>query len=81
MRGCDERQLLEDRHPPWREAYQRQAELTRKSGLDGQAQLTSIRKELTELGPPGGHIGMFVWTKSQGIVGKGMVDWLVERDS
>ena len=29
----------------------RQAELTRKSGLDGQAQLTSIRQEHTELGP------------------------------
>ncbi|HWM05802.1 MAG TPA: hypothetical protein VNP92_25965 [Actinophytocola sp.] len=49
--------------------------------LHGQGQLTSIRQELTELGPPSGHIGMFVWTKSQGTVGKDMVDWLVERDS
>ena len=49
--------------------------------LYGQGQLPSICEELTELGPPGGHIGMFVWTKSQGTVGKGMVDWLVERDS
>jgi poly[(R)-3-hydroxyalkanoate] polymerase subunit PhaC len=33
------------------------------------------------VGLSGRHIGMFVSTKSQGIVGKGTVDWLVERDS
>ena len=32
--------------------------------------------DYTELGLPGGHIGMFVSSKSQGIV-----DWLAERDS
>ena len=37
--------------------------------------------DYTELGLPGGHIGMFVSSKSQGIVGKGIVDWLAERDS
>jgi polyhydroxyalkanoate synthase subunit PhaC len=37
--------------------------------------------DYTELGLPGGHIGMFVSRRSQGIVGKGIVDWLVERDS
>jgi polyhydroxyalkanoate synthase len=35
----------------------------------------------TELGLPGGHIGVFVSGKSQGIVGKGIVDWLARRDS
>ena len=29
----------------------------------------------------GSHVGMFVSAKSQGIVGKGVVDWLVESDS
>ena len=33
-----------------------------------------------ELGLPGGHIGVFVSGKSQGIVGKGIVDWLARRD-
>ena len=37
--------------------------------------------DYAELGLPGGRIGMFVLTKSPGIVGKGMVDWLVGRDS
>jgi polyhydroxyalkanoate synthase len=37
--------------------------------------------DYTELGLPGGHIGVFVSGKSQGIVGKGIVDWLAERDS
>jgi hypothetical protein len=27
------------------------------------------------------HVGMFVSAKSQGIIGKDVVDWLVERDS
>ena len=37
--------------------------------------------DYTELGLPGGRVGMFVSTRSQGIVGKGIVDWLVERDN
>ena len=36
--------------------------------------------DYTELGLPGGHIGVFVSGKSQGIVGKGIVDWLAGRD-
>ena len=36
--------------------------------------------DYTELGLAGGHIGLFVSSKSQGIVGKGTVDWLAERD-
>ena len=36
--------------------------------------------DYTELGLPGGHVGVFVSGKSQGIVGKGIADWLVERD-
>jgi polyhydroxyalkanoate synthase len=36
--------------------------------------------DYTELGLPGGHIGLFVSTKSQGIVGEGIVDWLSKRD-
>ena len=38
-------------------------------------------EDYTELGLPGGHIGVFVSGKSQGIVGKGIVDWLGQRDS
>lgn len=37
--------------------------------LDGRLCTT----DYTELGLPGGHIGMFVTTKSRGIVGKGTV--------
>ncbi len=37
-------------------------------------------EDYTELGLPGGHIGVFVSGKSQGIVGKGIVDWLARRD-
>ena len=37
--------------------------------------------DYTELGLPGGHIGLFVSTKSQGIVGNGIVDWLSHRDA
>ena len=37
--------------------------------------------DYTEMGLPGGHIGMFVSSKSQGIVGKGIVDWLADRDN
>ena len=29
---------------------------------------------------PGGHVGVFVSGKSQGILGKGIVDWLRQRD-
>jgi polyhydroxyalkanoate synthase len=36
-------------------------------------------EDYTELGLPGGHIGVFVSGKSQGIVGKGIVDWLAQR--
>jgi polyhydroxyalkanoate synthase len=36
--------------------------------------------DYTELGLPGGHIGLFVSGKSQGIVGQGIVDWLSDRD-
>ena len=39
------------------------------------------RTDYTELGLPGGHIGMFVSGKSQGIVGKSIVDWLADRDT
>jgi polyhydroxyalkanoate synthase len=37
--------------------------------------------DYTELGLPGGHIGLFVSAKSQDVVGKGIVDWLSERDA
>lgn len=37
--------------------------------------------DYTELGLRGGHIGVFVSSKSQGIVGQGIVDWLADRDS
>jgi polyhydroxyalkanoate synthase len=37
--------------------------------------------DYTELGLPGGHIGLFVSAKSQGIVGKGIVEWLADRDT
>ncbi|HET9778514.1 MAG TPA: class III poly(R)-hydroxyalkanoic acid synthase subunit PhaC [Propionibacteriaceae bacterium] len=37
--------------------------------------------DYTELGLRGGHIGMFVSSKSQGIVGQGIADWLAERDA
>lgn len=36
--------------------------------------------DYSEIGLPGGHIGMFVSSRSQGIVGQGIVDWLSERD-
>ncbi len=37
--------------------------------------------DYTELGLAGGHIGLFVSSKSQGIVGHGIVDWLSDRDT
>src|SRR6185436_4747422 len=36
-------------------------------------------KDYTEIAVPGGHIGVFVGGKSQGIVGNGIVNWLKER--
>jgi len=36
--------------------------------------------DYTELGLRGGHIGVFVSSKSQGIVGKTIAEWLAERD-
>lgn len=38
-------------------------------------------KDYTDLPLPGGHVGVFVSGKSQGILGKGIVDWLTERDA
>ncbi|MDA7416916.1 class III poly(R)-hydroxyalkanoic acid synthase subunit PhaC [Xenophilus arseniciresistens] len=37
-------------------------------------------RDYTELGLPGGHVGVFVSGKSQGVLGKGIVDWLGARD-
>jgi polyhydroxyalkanoate synthase len=36
-------------------------------------------QDYTELSLPGGHVGVFVSGKSQGILGKGIVDWLRTR--
>jgi polyhydroxyalkanoate synthase len=36
--------------------------------------------DYTDLALPGGHVGVFVSGKSQGILGKGIVDWLQARD-
>ena len=36
--------------------------------------------DYTELGLPGGHIGVFVSGRSQGILGQGIVDWLAGRE-
>ncbi|MGH1487466.1 MAG: class III poly(R)-hydroxyalkanoic acid synthase subunit PhaC [Cellvibrionaceae bacterium] len=38
-------------------------------------------EDYTDLPLPGGHVGVFVSGKSQGILGKGIVDWLVQRDN
>jgi polyhydroxyalkanoate synthase subunit PhaC len=38
-------------------------------------------EDYTELGLPGGHIGMFVSRRSQALVGRGIVDWLAARDA
>jgi polyhydroxyalkanoate synthase subunit PhaC len=35
--------------------------------------------DYTEIAVPGGHVGVFVGGKSQGIVGNGIVNWLKER--
>ena len=37
-------------------------------------------QDYTDLPLPGGHVGVFVSGKSQGILGKGIVDWLTARD-
>ena len=37
-------------------------------------------KDYTEIGLDGGHVGVFVSGKSQGVLGKGIVDWLRRRD-
>jgi polyhydroxyalkanoate synthase len=36
--------------------------------------------DYSEIPISGGHVGIFVSSKSQGILGKGIVDWLLERD-
>ena len=36
--------------------------------------------DYTEIGLDGGHVGVFVSGKSQGVLGKGIVDWLRRRD-
>lgn len=36
-------------------------------------------KDYTELALPGGHVGLYVSSKSQGIVGQTLFDWLTER--
>ena len=54
----------------------------------GQAEQNEVRKQVaavgtrdyTEIGLDGGHVGVFVSGKSQGILGKGIHDWLRKRD-
>ena len=36
--------------------------------------------DYTEIGLDGGHVGVFVGGKSQGVLGKGIADWLRKRD-
>lgn len=36
-------------------------------------------QDYTEIALPGGHVGVYVSGKSQGIVGEGVFDWLVKR--
>ncbi|MFT7593887.1 MAG: polyhydroxyalkanoate synthase [Paracoccaceae bacterium] len=36
-------------------------------------------KDYTEIALPGGHVGVYVSSKSQGIVGDGVFDWLMQR--
>jgi polyhydroxyalkanoate synthase len=36
--------------------------------------------DYTEIGLDGGHVGVFVGGKSQGVLGKGIADWLKKRD-
>ncbi len=35
--------------------------------------------DYSEIGLDGGHVGVFVSGKSQGVLGKGIVDWLRQR--
>ncbi|MFO1324304.1 MAG: class III poly(R)-hydroxyalkanoic acid synthase subunit PhaC [Burkholderiales bacterium] len=35
--------------------------------------------DYSEIGLPGGHVGVFVSSRSQGVLGKGIVDWLRAR--
>jgi polyhydroxyalkanoate synthase len=37
-------------------------------------------KDYMELALPGGHVGVFVGGKSQGLLGSGIANWLAERD-
>ena len=37
-------------------------------------------RDYTELGLDGGHVGVFVSGKSQGVLGKGIAEWLRQRD-
>ena len=37
-------------------------------------------RDYSEIGLDGGHVGVFVSGKSQGVLGKGIVDWLRSRD-
>jgi polyhydroxyalkanoate synthase len=37
-------------------------------------------RDYSEIGLDGGHVGVFVSGKSQGILGKGIHDWLRQRD-
>ena len=37
---------------------------------------SSAPTDYSEIGLPGGHVGVFVSGKSQGVLGKGIVDWL-----
>ena len=37
-------------------------------------------KDYSEIGLDGGHVGVFVSGKSQGVLGKGIFDWLKKRD-
>ncbi|HEX8664564.1 MAG TPA: class III poly(R)-hydroxyalkanoic acid synthase subunit PhaC [Beijerinckiaceae bacterium] len=36
--------------------------------------------DYTELALPGGHVGVFVGSKAQGLLGSGIANWLAERD-
>jgi polyhydroxyalkanoate synthase len=38
-------------------------------------------KDYTEIPLPGGHVGLFVSSKSQGKLSKSIADWLVARDA
>ena len=46
----------------------------------GAARRRSAARTTREIGLAGGHVGVFVSGKSQGMLGKGIVDWLRKRD-